>query len=153
VKLPYTLNIVALIGLTSCSAESPTITFVFPKGYYGLVLIAKDVHGGEELKRVDNKYTVQIPTSGKVFVKSYAPFDNWHKEVAKYVDGTSIPDQSAQFNELTAFSPLRSVQGSGIFYFLGTRLDRDEISKRDLRKMPLATKRLLFKDPAGGEPE
>ena len=136
----FVLLLSIVISHTGCSHRAPTILFIVPNGFKGLLLISEDPNA-ETLRVVKDAYTVEIPKDGRVVIKSLAPFNKWHKEIAKYPDGQNLPDKTSMSNTENGFYGLPYVQGRGIHYFVGTRSDYDALLKRyDFDKFPLATK-------------
>ena len=136
--------ILLVIAIAGCSSHSPAVEYIFPNGFHGLAVIAEDKEYGLEIRPVDGKYTFEIPRNGKLVVKDLAPFNRWHKDFARYSNGEKIPDMTSTNNANNGFYGLgtvRSVQGLGGYYFVGSKEEYDALSKtKDLREIPLATK-------------
>ena len=130
--------IMAMIGMASCGTDSPTIIFILPDGFKGLVLISEDTNG-LALRVKNAECTVEIPQSGNLVVRNFKLFDHWHKEKARYKSGEPIMDQTSTSTTTNLFFDLPSVQGFGIYYLVGTKEDYKAISKVDFHKLPLAT--------------
>ncbi len=43
------------------------------------------------MSKKDGRYVYEIPPSGVLKVKTFSPFQGWHKEIAVYKNGSSIP--------------------------------------------------------------
>ena len=130
-----------LIGETGCGRDSPTMLFILPNGFSGLFVISEDRNNGVILDRTNNAYPLEIPENGRLAVKSFAPFNHWHKVSAKFKDGKNLPVATTTRTSEIALHELPSVGGIGIYYFVGSQSEFDAISrKHDFYKFPLATK-------------
>lgn len=94
---------------SSCTSGR-NIHFVLPDGYTGRFEVVLDEGNGIDVKVENDRYTYEIPESGVLKVKSFEPFNEWHKKTAAYRSGKVIPDE----NEVDSNTPaLRSLSGSG----------------------------------------
>jgi hypothetical protein len=71
------------------------VEIVLPDGYTGPVYLIEDETNGEDIPMMGGKYVVLVPTSGRMRVKSFAPFQRWHEETVRYARGTPIPSASS----------------------------------------------------------
>jgi len=116
----------ALLFTIGCNGDTPTIRFIFPKGFNGLVLVSEDKNKGLDLPNLNGERIIEILES---------------RPVAQYRGGERIPDQTTTNNTEDALFGLPSVPGRGCYYFLGTKTDYDVISKMyDFEKLPLGRK-------------
>ena len=137
----YVLSIfMVVIGVVGCSTDSPTLIFILPDGFKGLVRISEDKNNGLDLRVKNGEYTVEIPQSGNLVVRSFKPFNHWHKEKARYKSGETILDQTSTSATMNLFFDLPYVESHGIYYLVGTKEDYNAISKCDFHKLPLAEK-------------
>jgi hypothetical protein len=75
--------------------RNPTICFVLPDGYRGVFQLVLDEKQGVDVIHREGKYVYEIPVSGVLKIKSFKPFDGWHKEIAVYKSGESIPTEDS----------------------------------------------------------
>jgi len=139
---PYALLMILFImGVVGCKHESPTIVFIFPDGFNGLMLIAKDENNGQDFPIVNGEYRIEVPQNGKMAVKSFKPIVQWHKVVARYKSGKNIPYEITTGSNDIELYALPFDPDKGCYYFVGTPTDSDALSKiKDFEKFPLATK-------------
>jgi hypothetical protein len=97
------------VSQSSCT-YGRNIHFVLPDGYAGRFEVVLDEVNGIDVKFEDGRYTYEIPESGILKVKSFEPFNDWHRKTAAYRNGTVIPDEDQVNSEIPA---LRSLSGSG----------------------------------------
>jgi hypothetical protein len=76
-------------------AQDRTICFVLPDGYRGAFQLVLDKKKGIDVIGKDGRYIYEIPASGVLKVKSFKPFEGWHKEIAVYKSGESIPTEDS----------------------------------------------------------
>ena len=108
------LAVVSLITFISCMS-STGVHHVLPDGYVGMFKIVLDETGGVEISPKDGRYVYEIPASGILKVKSFAPFRPWHDESAAYRDGTKIKlwDSKVPDDAVVLRSLGESTRGSG----------------------------------------
>lgn len=73
----------------------PTICFVLPDAYRGAFQLVLDETGGADVSARDGKYFYEIPASGVLKVKTFKPFEGYHKEIAVYKNGQEIPSENS----------------------------------------------------------
>jgi hypothetical protein len=135
-KLRIMLCIFAMFS--GCSRPAPTVTFIFPRGFTGLVLISEDRNIGAELSLTNGECSITIPNNGRLVVKNLALFTHWHKEHAQFDDGKAIGAESDRNAAIWLFD-LTYVKPKGCYYFVGTGADYDVVSKLyNFYELPLA---------------
>lgn len=131
-RVPRVLAVVSLIcTLISCKS-SAEVHYVLPDGYVGMFKIVLDETGGVEISPKDGRYVYEIPQSGILKVRSFAPFRPWHDESAAYRNGTKIklwdstvPDDAVALRDLG-----ESTRGNGppiIVLVIGTKEEQDKL--------------------------
>lgn len=80
------------LACSGCSSEGSPVHLVVPNGFTGELRLILDPTRGTEIPRTNGRYTYNFPSDGTLYVKSFAPFVNWHKQTSAYADGTPIPD-------------------------------------------------------------
>ena len=94
---------------SSCTSGR-NIHFVLPDGYVGRFEVVLDEVNGADVKFENGRYTYEIPENGVLRVKSFEPFNEWHRKTAAYRSGKVIPDEDEVDSSVAA---LRSLSGSG----------------------------------------
>lgn len=74
-----------------CQKKSMTLEFVVPTGFSGVLKLRASSTGGVELAATNGSISLVFPASGALDVKGTLPTLEWHKPVARFADGTSIP--------------------------------------------------------------
>jgi hypothetical protein len=93
----------------------PPVLIIVPNGFRGPIKLVIDPKSGDHIPLVDGQYTVRIPKSGLLIIKSADPVTQWHSERAMFANGDSLPrDYDRTF-------PPETIR----MYFLGSRFFRD----------------------------
>lgn len=87
-------------GCISCFLN-PDVYFILPKGYLGAFRLVLSETKGIEVKPSGGRYTYEVPKSGVLMVKSFAPLHQCHSEYGAYADGTQIPMEGSNVNPET----------------------------------------------------
>lgn len=93
-RTPVLLSLVFLLafGLVSrCQKKSMTLEFVIPNGFSGVLKLRANPANGVELTATNGLVALVFPASGTLDVKGKLPTLEWHKPVARFADGTTIP--------------------------------------------------------------
>ena len=81
-----------MFGITvGCQKKSMTIEFVVPTGFSGILKLRANLASGVELAATNGLVALVFPASGTLDVKGKLPTLEWHKPVAGFADGTTIP--------------------------------------------------------------
>jgi hypothetical protein len=80
-----------------CSSYGTPVHFVVPAEFRGPIFLVLDESDGIEVTPTGGKYVYRIPVTGLVRIKSFKPFEPWHKETASYDDGTPIPHELERY--------------------------------------------------------
>ena len=68
-----------------------TIKFIVPDGYRGVVILEEDAdHGVVPTVEAGDVYTYRIPSSGRLTVKSFDLFRQFHADAAQYENGETL---------------------------------------------------------------
>lgn len=144
VILSATIVVPFVFAFGSCVTLNPPIHYILPDGYVGVFRIVLDEREGVEVGLKDGRYTYEIPSSGILKVKSFAPFGPWHEETAAYKNGNPIvlPDSKVR-NDVVALRSLGTYQrGDGprtMAFVIGTKEEEDrlrvEMYKTDVEKI------------------
>ncbi len=131
-KVPRGLVVCLICIFISCKSSAPDVHFVLPDGYVGMFKIVLDEKEGVDVNSKDGRYAYEIPKSGILKVKSFAPFRPWHEESAAYRNGTKInlpgntvPNESVALRDLGEY-----MRGNGppiIVYVIGTKEEQDKL--------------------------
>jgi hypothetical protein len=79
-------------GLVSgCQKKSMTLELVVPNGFSGVLKLRANSANGVELTATNGLVVLVFPASGTLDVKGKLPTLEWHKPVARFADGTTIP--------------------------------------------------------------
>jgi hypothetical protein len=116
----------ALFLVVGCreKAGSPTVRFVIPEGFKGVVEISRDPTG-VDLVLENNKVSVVVPSDGRLSVKSVKLIEDAHALAAVYASGRALslelgPSGTAGVVALH-FPAKRSASKPDTFlYFVGT---------------------------------
>lgn len=119
-------------SILSCVALNPSIHYILPDGYVGVLRIQLDEKEGVEVKAKDGRYTYEIPASGVLKVKSLAPFEPMHEETAAYKNGAVIELTGSNVSdEAVALRSLGTYQrGDGprtMAFVIGTKQEEDKL--------------------------
>jgi hypothetical protein len=68
-----------------------TLEFVVPTGFSGVIKLKARSSEGIELRPTNQWITLVFPASGELEIKGKLPTLEWHKPVARFADGKSIP--------------------------------------------------------------
>jgi hypothetical protein len=79
--------------------SGPPIEIVLPTGFTGPITLVLDEGNGVDIPLIDGRYFLEVPATGLVRVKSFAPFQQWHQEKFVYANGTHIPSASSSNSE------------------------------------------------------
>jgi hypothetical protein len=71
--------------------EGPDIHFILPDGFHGEIRIEQSVADASDPPLEDGHYTIRIPSTGLVRIKSTELFAPWHKERAFSSTGREFP--------------------------------------------------------------
>jgi hypothetical protein len=86
--------LVLLLG--GCGDGSgPPVEIIVPKGFTGPIWIVLSADG-QDIPLANGRYQVVVPSGGLLRVRSFSPFDNWHKQSARYADGMPLPVANLQ---------------------------------------------------------
>jgi hypothetical protein len=78
-------------GITAYLDRSgPPVVIIVPNGFRGPIKLSVDSKNGAEIPLADGRYTVRIPASGHLVIKSADPFTQWHSETAMFENGESL---------------------------------------------------------------
>ena len=94
ILLMFALGIVLLSHLGCISPScfwNPDVYFILPQVHRGVFRLVLSETKGVEVKPSAGHYTYEVPKSGVLLVKSFAPLDQCHSEYGAYADGTQIP--------------------------------------------------------------
>jgi hypothetical protein len=112
------------------------IHFLIPTGFRGEIQIVEDKQSGAALTQDGDRLVVKVPTSGRVVVQSFQPFEREHRESAAFADGTAIPfpaDAATEFpsNRLGfyggGFSRGGKYSQETLVYFVGTKQELERL--------------------------
>jgi hypothetical protein len=143
VKL-FLVTVATAMLFSGCSRQPVTVVFRFQNGYNGLVRVSEDHTNGVTVRGANGKYTIEVPESGWVRLKSLALLTEWHKEEAQFQNGTPLGYVASGSSTENVLYGLPTVGGYGCFYFVGTSAEYDKVSKKyDFYKLPLGTKLIL----------
>lgn len=117
------------MAVVSCSRDTPTIVFVFPDGFKGLILFATNTVTGVDLPRVNGQYNIEVPENGKITVKNFKLFTQWHKVIVRYKNGEEIAYETATNDADIELNALPFGPDAGCYYFLGTLAEQKAFSK------------------------
>lgn len=131
-KMPGVLAVVSLIcTLISCKS-SAEVHYVIPDGYVGMFKIVLDEREGVDVSPKNGRYTYEIPQSGILKVRSFAPFRTGYEASAAYRNGTKInlagdgvPDEAIALRDLG-----EEIRGNGppiIVLVIGTKAEQDKL--------------------------
>ncbi len=92
-SLPLIASAVLLIlsSSTGCHRESLTLEYVVPVGFSGILKLKADLAAGVSITPADRRITLNFPPTGILEIKGTLPTLDWHKPVARFADGTSLP--------------------------------------------------------------
>lgn len=132
-RVPRVLAVVSLICIfISCKSSASEVHFVLPDGYVGIFKIVLDETEGVDANPKDGRYAYEIPKSGILKVRSFAPFRPWHEESAAYRNGTKInlpgyavPDEGVALRDLGEYT-----RGNGppiIVFVIGPKGEQDKL--------------------------
>jgi hypothetical protein len=120
-----------------------SIHFVLPNGFVGAFKLVLDKQAGVEMKLENGRYTLEIPRSGSLKIKSFKPFAELHQTTAAYRSGKMIPyDPSGSLTPKTiAFRDvwmiIGDIDGKGEMvppvvrtYMIGTKRQADKLKRR-----------------------
>jgi hypothetical protein len=79
------------IALLGGCGKKPTLEYVVPNGYTGILKLCGGVADGVTLTPTNGLIVLTFPSSETLNVKGPLPVFEWHKERARYADGTDIP--------------------------------------------------------------
>lgn len=89
---PLLLLLASLLLTTSgCRRKSMTLEYVVPNGFSGVLRLRAGVADGVKLTATNETVTLVFPESGTLNLKGSLPTLDWHKPLARFVDGTPIP--------------------------------------------------------------
>ena len=119
--------------------QGPDIHFILPDGFHGEIRIEQGVTDASDPPLEDGHYTIRIPSTGLVRIKSTELFAPWHKERAFSSTGRELPVLSGHAEQPNVIA-LRSL---GMFddasnnlpaythvYLLGTWRDVEDLLNR-----------------------
>lgn len=119
-------------SIVSCVALNPSIHYILPNGYVGVFRIQLDEREGVEVKAKAGGYTYEIPASGVLKVKTFAPFQPMHEETAAYkngavieLTGSNVSDEAVALRSLGTYR-----RGDGpptIAFVIGTKQEEDKL--------------------------
>ena len=79
--------ILMLLFCTGCGQGSgPPVEIVVRNGFTGPIWIMLDAKG-QDIPLVKGRYQILIPADGVLRVRSFGPFNQWHRSYARYEDG------------------------------------------------------------------
>ena len=83
----------AALVLFGCNSSSnpPLIELIIPKGFNGTAYLLQDPNG-ESIPWINGHYRIVIPADGILRVRSTDPLRQWHVLLARFDDGTPLPD-------------------------------------------------------------
>ncbi len=125
---------------------NPSVHYVLPDRYVGVFKIILDESSGVSVNRKGWRYTYEIPPSGILRIKSFAPIEQWHEETAAYRNGTKllIPDSTVSDGAVALRSLGTYTRGDGpptMTFVIGTKAQEDELRAKmdsiDFDKIPL----------------
>jgi hypothetical protein len=71
--------------------EGKPIVFYLPNGFKGIFVIEENPRSGLPMVVRNGMYEIVVPARARVSVQSLAPFSKWHKELAYFWNGASLP--------------------------------------------------------------
>jgi hypothetical protein len=90
-RVPHYITLIALI-LAGCGDGSGTpVHFVVPDGFRGRIDIVRDTKHGSQIELQDGRYTIVVPASGTLRVRSFRSLQRWHTTTAAYASGMTLP--------------------------------------------------------------
>ncbi len=97
-KWRYSLTVVIIATALAAGAwwvmssnQKYTIEFIVPNEYRGVIILDEDPHQGVEPAIKDgNTYVYRVPETGRLAVKSFDLFEQYHFTIAEYADGQAI---------------------------------------------------------------
>lgn len=124
----------------------PSVHYRLPNDYRGVFKIILDEDRGAAVELKNGRYEYEIPASGVLRVKSFAPFRVMHEATAEYLDGRPIviPDSTVGDDVVALRGDLGEyARGSGprtIVILIGTQADvakvRLDMMKPEFDKVP-----------------
>ena len=131
--------VIALCLVTSCKVSKPlSIHLVVPDTYVGKIELVLDPENGMRLDPIKRSMTLGIPKTGRVLVRSFAPFENYYVLSASFHSGTSLTVDPETVNQgqtdTVALWSLGSVSGTyypkkTLIFIVGTAKQKDEIAR------------------------
>jgi hypothetical protein len=82
----HNLVLTGVIATVGCSRSARPIEFIIPNGLHGRVMVLHD-KTAPDMPVVAGRYQAIIPVDGVLRIGSMRPFDQWHKESARFDDG------------------------------------------------------------------
>lgn len=90
--LTFILLAATLFGYSLPDVQvDPIIHFVLPDGYVGAFRLVLDKRDGVDMRLENGRYTLEIPESGTLKIKSFKPFAVMHSKTAAYKSGKEVP--------------------------------------------------------------
>lgn len=124
-----------LLTLSACAPRNyPTVQFVVPSGFRGIVCVTESPNG-RAVEATNDRFVVEVPATGVLIVRSAQFFTAWHEESWRFSDGTAIPDESAPStgaDEIVAIGLGSRSINNGPFIFgsaIGTRADAPKLRR------------------------
>ena len=121
------IGLLAILALVGCGNSGPPVKIVVPHDLRGEFLIIETPEG-HDIPRQGGQYVRAIPKSGRLLVKSLAPFKRFHTESIVFDDGT-VPEKfdhpaHAKNDEFTVYYGSSGSSSDDprprIYFFIGT---------------------------------
>ena len=115
--------------------EGAPVHFVVPNGFKGPIRLPLDPIAGKDIAPTNGQFVYVIPANGILAVKSFEPFQRWHKQSASYVDGTAIPNEYETWIGLVLHGGGESThvdQSPEMEWFMGTKTEYERCNNRGL---------------------
>jgi hypothetical protein len=137
-----------LITLTGCDFlfHMHLIDFVIPNNYHGPIYIIHDETNGVIIVKKHGRYTLTIPTNGKLRVHDFNFMGDWHRETAHFENGQQMPtDTDPGVSGVLATNMIALRDGSSweindgkgkvskfLLYFIGTKQDLENMDRNKI---------------------
>ena len=86
----FSIAVSLLLWVCGCS-RSVTLEYVFPDGFSGIAKLCSNKPTGVTLVATNGVITLAFPPSGILDIKGKLPTLDWHRPIARYQNGKTIP--------------------------------------------------------------
>ena len=120
----FPLLLATLTLLLSGCDTGPTITYLVPNGFKGVIAIKEKPFGSKPFQGDRDEWVFEVPASGLLTIQDGAVLDKLHTVEARYYDGTKIPTRAVELDNNTQVMFVKIPAADGIWYaYIGTELE------------------------------